>query len=99
MHSLSALLLALLIGYKSSAPIKELFGPAPWLHYYDEYFLVNSQGVFGFINQERTVLALSYTHDQIQAQPTDCKVRLMLNLDAELVRITTLGFKTVTAKP
>jgi hypothetical protein len=46
------------IMHKSVEPIKELYSPAPWLHYYDDYFFVNSQGVFGFINQERVTLVL-----------------------------------------
>eukprot|EP00656_Telonema_subtile_P017912 TRINITY_DN19658_c0_g1_i2.p1 TRINITY_DN19658_c0_g1~~TRINITY_DN19658_c0_g1_i2.p1 ORF type:complete len:704 (+),score=123.07 TRINITY_DN19658_c0_g1_i2:171-2282(+) len=67
LHSILVLAVTVLIGVKSVEPLKELFGPAPWLHYYDDYFLVNSQGVFGFINKERTVLALSYTHDTLPA--------------------------------
>ena len=51
------------IGFKSAEPVKELFTESPWLHYYDEYFFVTSQGVFGFINQNRVVLSLQYTHD------------------------------------
>ena len=47
---------------KSTAPLKELFTPAPWLAYYDDYFLVNAQGVFGFVNKHRVVLVLEYTH-------------------------------------
>ena len=57
--------LVLFIGYKSAAPLKELFSPSPWLHFYDDYFFVNAQGVFGFINQHRVNLVLSYTHDKI----------------------------------
>jgi hypothetical protein len=53
------------IAKKSVSPIKELFTPAPWLHFYDEYFFVNSQGVFGFINQQQNVLVLEYTHDDV----------------------------------
>ena len=53
------------IAKKSVSPLKELFTPAPWLHFYDEYFFVNSQGVFGFINQQRNVLVLEYTHDDV----------------------------------
>ena len=40
-------LLAGFILCKSAAPIKELFSSAPWLAYYDDYFFVNAQGVFG----------------------------------------------------
>eukprot|EP00960_Hanusia_phi_P023020 680327-Hanusia_phi.AAC.2 len=57
--------LVIFIGYKSAAPLKELFSPSPWLHFYDDFFFVNAQGVFGFINQHRVNLALSYTHDKI----------------------------------
>ena len=64
--------LVLLITVKSVDPLVELFSKAPWLHYYDDYFLVNSQGVFGFINQERTVLVLSYTHGNITMPHSDC---------------------------
>ena len=37
------LLLAGFVACKSAAPLKELFTPAPWLQYYDEYFFVNAQ--------------------------------------------------------
>lgn len=57
--------LAVFIACKSAAPLKELFTPAPWLAYYDDYFFVNAQGVFGFINQHRVVLVLEYTHDDL----------------------------------
>lgn len=57
-------LLAFILG-KSAAPMKELFGKAPWLSYYDDYFFVNAQGVFGFINQHRVTLVLHYTHDTL----------------------------------
>ena len=59
------LILALFIACKSAAPIKELFTPAPWLHFYDDYFFVNAQGVFGFINSHRVNLVLSFTHDPL----------------------------------
>ena len=52
---------------KSAAPLKELFTPAPWLAYYDDFFFVNAQGVFGFINSHRLNLVLSYTHDALPA--------------------------------
>ena len=52
--------------FKSVAPIKELFTPAPWLHYYDNYFFVNAQGVFGFINKHRVVLVLETSHAPIE---------------------------------
>ena len=48
---------------KSAAPIKELFTPAPWLHFYDDYFFVNAHGLFGFINTHRVVLDLSFSHN------------------------------------
>ena len=50
----------------------------PWLHHYDDYFIVNAQGVFGFINTHRTVLVLSYTHDDLTAKlktNRDCRDR------------------------
>jgi hypothetical protein len=50
MRAVVHVLLVCFILSKSAAPLKELFGPAPWLHYYDDYFFVNAQGcVFGFI--------------------------------------------------
>lgn len=62
---------------KSAAPLKELFTPAPWLHYYDDFFFVNAQGVFGFINAHRPMLILSYTHDALPPLPdlddSDCQ--------------------------
>ena len=33
----------------SAPPVKEMFGPSPWLHYYDDYFFITSQGVFGLV--------------------------------------------------
>lgn len=62
----------LLLGFilcKSAAPLKELFSPAPWLAYYDDYFFVNAQGVFGFINKHRVNLVLHYTHDPLPELP------------------------------
>ena len=35
--------LLVVIGCKSAAPLKELFSAAPWLHFYDDYYLVNAQ--------------------------------------------------------
>lgn len=55
--------------YKSKDPIKELFGPAPWINNYDQWFFMNSQGVFGFINQHRVQLVLKYTHSDNPASP------------------------------
>lgn len=55
--------------YKSKDPIKELFGPAPWINNYDQWFFMNSQGVFGFINKHRVQLVLKYTHDEQPGSP------------------------------
>ena len=55
--------LIIFIAYKSAAPIQELFTDSPWLHTYDDYYFVTSQGVFGFINSNRVVLTLQYTLD------------------------------------
>ena len=67
--------LVLFIAKKSTDPLKELFTAAPWLHYYDDYFFVSSQGVFGFINQQRTALVLEYTHSALTLEPgqRECK--------------------------
>ena len=73
LHGLLSVALSLLILVKSVDPILELFGPAPWLHFYDEYFLVNSQGVFGFINSQRTVLVLTYTHANFTMPASNCR--------------------------
>ncbi|CAJ1355206.1 unnamed protein product, partial [Effrenium voratum] len=48
----------------------ELFGPAPWINSYDQWFLMNSQGVFGFINQHRVQVVLKYTHDASPGSPS-----------------------------
>lgn len=56
--------------YKSKDPIKELFGPAPWINNYSQWFLMNSQGVFGFINQHRVQVVLQYSHDENPGSPT-----------------------------
>jgi len=56
------IVLVMVMVYKSKDPIKELFGPAPWINSYDPWFLMNSQGVFGFINQHRVQVILKYTH-------------------------------------
>ena len=64
--------LVMFIAGKSAEPMKELFGKAPWLSYYDDYFFVNAQGVFGFINQHRVTLVLHYTHDTLP--PLDSKL-------------------------
>ena len=64
-----SLLLVLSITVRSADPIKELFSASPWLHFYDDYFIVNSQGVFGFINTERVTLVLEFTHDDVALAP------------------------------
>lgn len=43
--------------------------PSPWLHYYDDLFLVNAQGVFGFVNSHRVVLTLQYSHNETLPTP------------------------------
>lgn len=67
-----AALVVVFIGMKSTAPLLELFSPSPWLHYYDEYFFVNSQGVFGFINQRRAQPVLFYTHGNVDTLNVTC---------------------------
>eukprot|EP00933_Yihiella_yeosuensis_P082471 TRINITY_DN96374_c0_g1_i1.p1 TRINITY_DN96374_c0_g1~~TRINITY_DN96374_c0_g1_i1.p1 ORF type:complete len:536 (-),score=66.64 TRINITY_DN96374_c0_g1_i1:136-1689(-) len=62
--------LMLVMVYKSKDPIKELFGPAPWINSYDDWFLMNAQGVFGFINQHRVQVVMKYTHDKEPGSPT-----------------------------
>lgn len=64
-----SLLLLLSIAVRSVDPVKELFSVSPWLHIYDDYFIVNSQGVFGFINSERVTLVLEFTHDDVAPAP------------------------------
>lgn len=64
-----SVLLVMVMAYKSKDPIRELFGPAPWINTYDEWFLMNSQGVFGFINQHRVQIVLQYTHAAQPASP------------------------------
>eukprot|EP00929_Paragymnodinium_shiwhaense_P084759 TRINITY_DN45355_c0_g1_i1.p1 TRINITY_DN45355_c0_g1~~TRINITY_DN45355_c0_g1_i1.p1 ORF type:complete len:587 (+),score=70.24 TRINITY_DN45355_c0_g1_i1:236-1996(+) len=55
--------LVLFMAWKSRQPLGEMFGPAPWINSYDEYFLMNSQGVFGFINSHRVQPLLQFSHD------------------------------------
>lgn len=57
------ILLLCFIVSKSTAPVQELFSDSPWLHFYDDYFFVTAQGLFGFINQYRVQIVLEYTHD------------------------------------
>ncbi|KAJ9455996.1 hypothetical protein DIPPA_17194 [Diplonema papillatum] len=52
------------VGYKSCDPLLDMFAVQPWLHYYDDYFFVNAQGVFGFVNQKRVVAALEIREHQ-----------------------------------
>jgi hypothetical protein len=35
--------LAAVIAFKSAGPVKELFAHSPWLHTYDDFYLVNAQ--------------------------------------------------------
>jgi len=74
---------------KSVDPLKELFGPAPWINNYDDWFLMNSQGVFGFINQHRVQVVLKYTHERL---PSDGAA-----LDA--VKWHYLDFKRIPGDP
>ena len=46
MYKLFGVCLAIFMIYKAKDPIKELFGPAPWINAYDEYFFMTSQGLF-----------------------------------------------------
>ena len=45
-YKLFGVCLAIFMIYKAMDPIKELFGPAPWINAYDEYFFMTSQGLF-----------------------------------------------------
>ena len=45
MYKLFGVCLAIFMIYKAKDPIKELFGPAPWINAYDEYFFMTSQGL------------------------------------------------------
>ena len=45
LSGLITLALTCSIVVRSADPIKELFSASPWLHYYDDYFIINSQGV------------------------------------------------------
>lgn len=64
LHRFACFALVIFMVYKSKDPIKDLFSPAPWIHNYDKWFLMNSQGVFGFINTHRVQLVLEYTHGE-----------------------------------
>ncbi len=63
LQSLITLLFACLIAVKSSEPIRESLSPSPWLHTYDDLFIVNSYGVFGFVNSKRYVVVMSLETD------------------------------------
>lgn len=52
--------LVFMIIRKSSAPLHKTFGSHPWLEFYDDYFIENSYGVFGFVNTVRVEMTLSY---------------------------------------
>ena len=43
-HRVSIFCLLVFMIYKAKDPIKELFGPAPWINAYDDYFFMTSQG-------------------------------------------------------
>ena len=78
---------------KSTDPLKELFKPSPWLARYDDYYLISAQGVFGFINQERTVLLAEFTHDALPP----CHGRQCAALNTSALHWTTLAFKNLPA--
>eukprot|EP00924_Labyrinthula_sp_SR-Ha-C_P008974 maker-scaffold_2-snap-gene-8.36-mRNA-1 protein AED:0.01 eAED:0.01 QI:60/1/0.75/1/1/1/4/0/693 len=59
-ENLLILALYCLVAWKSVDPVLEMFSSSPWLHYYDDFFLVNAQGVFGFINEHRLVFEIEY---------------------------------------
>lgn len=44
-YHLSIICLLAFMTYKAKDPIKELFGPAPWINAYDDYFFMTSQGM------------------------------------------------------
>ena len=44
-HTFAIICLLLFMTYKAKDPIKELFGPAPWINAYDDYFFMTSQGI------------------------------------------------------
>ena len=62
--------------YKMKDPLFELFGPAPWINSYDDYFFTTSQGVFGFVNRLRINYVLEFRHgdaDDATWRPLDFK--------------------------
>lgn len=52
--------LVFMIARKAVAPLQNTFGNSPWLEFYDDYFIENAYGVFGFVNQVRVEMTLSY---------------------------------------
>eukprot|EP00397_Hematodinium_sp_SG-2012_P008043 GEMP01008097.1.p1 GENE.GEMP01008097.1~~GEMP01008097.1.p1 ORF type:complete len:957 (+),score=160.17 GEMP01008097.1:96-2966(+) len=75
-HGLAIAALACVIAVKSVDPLRELFTPAPWINTYDPLFIMNSQGVFGFINQHRLQPVFEFTHNvntTIEWKPLDFK--------------------------
>ena len=44
-HTFAIICLFVFMTYKAKDPIKELFGPAPWINAYDDYFFMTSQGI------------------------------------------------------
>ena len=44
-YHFSIICLLAFMTYKAKDPIKELFGPAPWINAYDDYFFMTSQGI------------------------------------------------------
>ena len=44
-YRLAIVCLLAFMTYKAKDPIKELFGPAPWINAYDDYFFMTSQGL------------------------------------------------------
>ena len=44
-HTFAIICLLVFMTYKAKDPIKELFGPAPWINAYDDYFFMTSQGI------------------------------------------------------
>ena len=47
-YRLSIICLFAFMTYKAKDPLKELFGPAPWINAYDDYFFMTSQGLLVF---------------------------------------------------
>ena len=64
LHVIIALCVAVLIAYKSRAPLRNLFGPHPWLKTFDDLYLVNSYGVFGTITKRRLEIVLEFSVEE-----------------------------------